>query len=517
MTVDAPVDLDTRMRAASASLRRASERLAPEGPPPGRSRLVAALAAVTVLLVAAAGVVTLLRGGDETADVSTDRSVVPRFVADEVPEGMAPTGAVDLPLPDELAGVLVTTVSVYGDPQADDPFAEADLGIFVRDASAIGSGPNTASGEVLSPSDGSDQVGDAVTVRGHPGTVEASSLGLTLGWEEAPGLHVQLASSTLDRGQLLSVAEELVVDGTEVRLGAAPPGVTSPLAPIGTTSLVPGLAPGAAPGVAPGVAPTLVPSTGEGHVVGYQSDDGARSAVVTALEGDASDIAVARWVGGAHERVAVRERAGWSGATEPETRALVWEEAPGLLVWVQGFGIGGGDVHAIAESLRPATGTEWDALLAETGSDDDSGDGDVSADDSLADLSVPDGAVVRLLEEYPGGVWVVYEDTDGSLCGEILSDGATAGACGEAGAALVTLHGSEGSDASTGLVLLFGVMPPGAVDMADDQLHQGVDMALDTTGDRSYYGLILEADDVPANVTFVDQGGEIVATVAASP
>lgn len=505
MTVDAPVDLDTRMSAASASLRRASERLAPEGPPPGRSRPVAALAAVTILLVAAAGVVALLRDGDDTSDVSTDRSVVPRLVADDVPEGMAPTGAVDLPLPDELADLLAATVSVYGDPQADDPFAEADLGIFAVDLSSIDSDPNAATGEIVSPSDGIDQGGDAVTVRGQPGVVETSSLGLTLSWEETPGLHVQLASFTLDRGQLLTVAEELVVDGTDVRLGSAPPGVTSPLTPIGTTSL------------APGLAPTLVPSTAEAHLIGYQSDDGARSAVVTTFAGDASDIAVARWVSGAHEQVAVRDRAGWSGMTEPETRTLVWEEAPGLLVWVQGSGIGEDDVRAIAESLRPATGTEWDALLAETGSDDDSGDSGVGADDSLADLSVPDGAVVRLLEEYPGGVWVVYEDTDGSLCGEILSDGAAAGACGEAGAALLTLHGSEGSDASTGLVLLFGAMPPGAVDMADDQLHQSVDMALDTTGDRSYYGLILEADEVPAEVTFVDQAGEAVATVPVSP
>ena len=66
-------------------------------------------------------------------------------------------------------------------------------------------------------------------------------------------------------------------------------------------------------------------------------------------------------------------------------------------------------------------------------------------------------------------------------------------------------------------MLLFGAMPPGAVDMADDQLHQGDDMALDTTGDRSYYGLILDADEVPANVTFVDQAGETIATVPVSP
>jgi hypothetical protein len=491
------VDLDTRMRAAGASLRRASERLTPEGPPPGRSRPVMGLAAVALLLLIAAGAMALLGDDHDSPAVSTDPSGAPRLVPDQVPEGLAPTGAVDLPLTDETGHAVAATFSVYGDRDADDPFAHIDLGIVVVER------VDGQSDESL----GISTEGEPVTVRGHPGFLnEIAPLGLSVGWEETPQLSVQVASFTLDRDQLMAAAEGLAVDGTDVALGAMPPDLTTPLTLVGSTTLTPGLEPFPAP-----------PST-DGHLVGYQNPNDGQAAVIATFVGDSADLAVIRWITAVHQPTSVRGHTGWSGASEPATRTLLWEESPGVLVMVQGFGLDEDDVRAVAESLHPADDAEWAALLDQ--GDDSDGDSASEASGSVAassgssageiagsDLGLPNGAIVRLQGDYGGGSWAVYNDPNGNLCGQFTAEYEDSGSCGPPDAAVITV--SIGGD--EGPVLLFGVMPPGAVDV-DDPSHGTMLGNSQADDGRRYYGEVIEDRPLPSHISFVDDHGQIVET-----
>ena len=126
-------DLDTRAREAAASLRRAAAdldrpRLEPEGRRravrPGRWLVVGAVVAVVAVAVVA---VVAVSGPDEQGPVTAASGGVPILVPEAVPEGLEPTGAVDLPLTEEARGPERLTVEVFGDPNAGDPFASADL------------------------------------------------------------------------------------------------------------------------------------------------------------------------------------------------------------------------------------------------------------------------------------------------------------------------------------------------------------------------------------------------------
>ena len=130
-------DLDTRARAAATAVHDAVRHL-PADRVPGRARAPwgrIGLVAAAALVVVAIGAALLGQGGDEGTPVATDGDGdIPRLVLGEVPAGLVATGAADLPLP----GARSPTSWVYGDAEADKPFAERDLAVVQLDGETAG-------------------------------------------------------------------------------------------------------------------------------------------------------------------------------------------------------------------------------------------------------------------------------------------------------------------------------------------------------------------------------------------
>ncbi len=211
-------DLDTRAREAAASLRRAAAdldrpRLEPEGRRravrPGRWLVVGAVVAVVAVAVVA---VVAVSGPDEQGPVTAASGGVPILVPEAVPEGLEPTGAVDLPLTEEARGPERLTVEVFGDPNAGDPFASADLGVTVFRSQGVEPGGG----------------GRQLTVRGVPAWMSVDgACRSALMWQKAPGVLVVVTSGTLGEADLVAVAERLTfsADHTQVNAPVLPPGL----------------------------------------------------------------------------------------------------------------------------------------------------------------------------------------------------------------------------------------------------------------------------------------------------
>jgi hypothetical protein len=510
------VDLDTRMRSAGDSLVQASERLSPAVPPRSlRPVAMVAAAAVTVLALAAGTLAVVTDDGTGGGDPATTGTSVPGLIPEAVPEGLRPAGVVELPT--DNSGPGVESISVYGDPAADDPFATSDLGILTDD------GP-------LAPNEG----GEAVDVRGHDGFVqEVLPLTTTVLWEEAEGLTIAVASRSLDVDQLVAVAEGLAVDADArtVDLGSLPADVPGPLEPIASTDI---------DQVLFGVQGVLLPA-GEsttGHVAGYLPEDYDNifgNAFVAELTADATDLAALRWASGATAATEVRGHPAWSGSHElpgfddgegivPGSQgplsALVWEEAPGTLILVQTFGPSEDEARELAESLRPATGDEWARMLrlGESGDrfhfdEDRLSDGDTShIEQPMAAINGSEGVYGAT------GVWSTWLQPDGSICGTVAEiDGAmvdgylvdTAQTCDTSGGPATVVHDRTGEP-----VLLIGVMPDGAIgrvptggEIVEIQTCRGPEDA------PAYYIMVIADGEVPSAVTFVAADGTDLETV----
>ncbi len=521
------VDLDTRMRAAGDSLARASERLSPAAPPRSLRPLAGVVAGVVAVVALAAGTVTVLAvsDGDGESTVASG-SAVARLVPDVVPEGVRPAGVVELPT-DDAAG-SGQSISVYGDPSADDPFAESDLAILTTPAPLL-----------------YEEGGETVDVRGHDGLVtDALPVATTVLWEEAEGLTVSVASRTLDVDQLVSIAEGLAVDadaGT-VDVGSLPDGLPGPLERVAAARVddvsfgIPGIG-------------LPVRETTTGHVAAYVPDEYQLfgHAFVAEISGDAADLAVLRWASGATTATEVRGRPGWSGSHElpgfddgegivPGSQgplsALVWEEAPGMLILVQTFGPSEDEAWAMAESLRPATEDEWARMLrlGESGDRFRSVEEMVAAgqqplleDLDSADIEMPRNAVNGSEGLYgTAGVWSTWLLPDGTLCGAVAEiDGAVvdgyladpAETCDPEGGPATVVRDSTGEP-----VLLIGVMPDGAIgrvpvggEIVEIQTCTGPEDA------PAYYIMVIAGGELPSAVTFVDADGTDMTTVPVDP
>lgn len=495
-------DIDTRMRAASESLRRSVEGLS-GGAPPHRDRRPLVAAAMVVVVIVAAVVVVLWndRRSDVVTDVTTEPSGVPRLLPEDVPDGLPAIGAMDLPLEDEVIS-SVASITVYGDPAADRPFADADLAVLVVDSETF------------------DTDGEPVTIRGRQGAAsEDSRFGVTITWPEGAATQVMLASHSLNRGQLLAIAEGLIVDGHSVTLGTVPAGLPRPLEPIGAMD---DLALGSA---------LPVPELAPGHMVGYQAEeDIGRAVIVATFAGDASGLGVIRWMARADRPVEVRGHSAWIGAYEPGAttaavggaiksatlRTVVWEESPGVLAVVQASGTSETALLAIAESLRPASDAEWQSLIDRTPADDDTDDAAASATTAtvLPDSrppAVPDDAVVYLQGDYAGGTWAVYIDAAGSLCGATASGDAGSAVCGDPQEPAVTLHDNDGNP-----VAIFGTLPEEAAAVSIPGGSGSPQM--NEIGDgRTVYAAAIQDGFVPAEVTFYDSQSQVIATAPVDP
>ena len=489
-------DLDTRMRGASESLRRSVEGL-PSDALPQRDRRprVAAAVLVVALVAAVVGVLWNDRRGGVDSDVTTQPSVVPRLLPAELPNPRSARAA-DLPFEDP-GRLLPAAITVYGNPHAERPFAEADLAVFVGDNENL------------------RLEGVPVTVRGREGANGSDSrLGYSITWQEERATRVRVASRSLDRGQLLAIAEGLIVDGRSVTLGSVPSDVSGPLEPVGAVSDLLGRPP--------------VPASASGHFVVIDPPEGdlVGGADIATFAASASELGVIRWITRADDPVEVRGHSAWTGAfevgeNEPgvlsyTTRTLVWEESPGVLVAIQAYDTTEAALLAIAEGLRPASDEEWQALVDRTATaDDDPDDATASAttvtappgsEPPVPDDVVPDDAVVYLQGEYADGTWAVYSDAAGDLCGVTASGDRGSATCGGPDEPVVTLHDNGGN-----LVALFGVLPEGATTVSIPG-GSATPQTNEIGNGRTVYAAVIQGGSVPAEVTFSDGQHNVVAT-----
>ena len=507
------VELDSRLRAAGDALQRSAAPLSPSTPRPRSLRPVAAAAAGVLAVLAVVAAVAVLDARPDEAETLSPSLVVPQLIPDVLPEGFEPGGAVELT--DALdASPGAVAVDVYGDRTADDPFAAADLAIYTADLPFVGDPLNHPAGS------------DPVTIRGHQGFVEEHlGDGALVIWEESPGLTVGIASWSLDRAQLLAIAEGLDVDPAvrTIELGPLPDGLAGPLAPLGSAGSVV---------VPPALTPlgVAVPASGNGHLAYYRTDDYLfpGSVVAATFAGDADALAVTRWLSAADTATDVRGRPGWAGSYQlppwddgegivPESEDLfvttvVWEEEPGVVALVQRFGHGEGDALAVAESLRPATPDEWARLLHLGASDDKILlDPRRSIGDRL-EIPIPGHALNGAEGVYGAtGSWATWLLPDGALCGAVNDDAAAEPVvtCSARGLPVVPIPDRTGRT-----VLVIGVMPDGAVgriavdgEIAEAQTVTGPDTA------PPYYVLIIAGEAVPSAITFVAADGTDLATV----
>lgn len=481
------IDIDARMRAAGGSLRQASAGLSPELPPRPRVRPMTVAAVVLVVAALTAGMVVL--GQDHDRDgVSTDEiPTLPRLVPGAFPGRLPPATAVDLPLVDSPLDLGTASVTVYGDPAADDPFGATDLAVLVSDVDAL----------APEPADGSDPA--PVTVRGRQGTAgDDTRLGAWVEWEEAPGQRILMASHGLGRDQLLAVAEGVTSEGEGAALGTVPAGVPGPLEPIGT---VPDFL------VSPfslGVAP-MDRASAVGYLVGSETEEYDQGLFVTTSSGDASDLAVIRWLSRADDPVEVRGHAGWIGAADQDgvtERTLIWEESPGTIVVVQAVGLTEDELLSVAAGLRPAGDDEWQALLdAVGGSPEDLGS--APADEEA------DAGFVALQGDYSTGIWSVHTDVGSEVCAMLLPDDESADlvdSCAGRDDLVATLDDGAGNP-----VVIYGELPEGAVSVGTPA-PAGADSVGRSDDGRAIYALVVEGA-VPPSVVFYDAGGRPVTTV----
>ena len=417
-------DLDTRGRAAAAALKDSlADAPVPElrvADRPSRAPwLLAAAAVVMVALVASA--VALRGGGNGDAGLATEPPAeVPRLILDPVPEGLEPTGRVELPVHQgasdfELPGM---DLWLYGSP--DDPLGQPSLVASTIDAA-----------EGLSAGDGEE-----LEVAGHEATLRRGRDGmpdggvLTLGVDLGKEGLVGVMSRDLDRAALVAAAEELLATGEPVM----PDELDSGLVQVAQT-----------PDVRFDVMTVFLPSE-RGSGVGYASADHERSLQLLAVGGDDDDLLLARWMLGPEAReVELRGTTGWLGSPYAGAHSLVWQESPGVLVAVTGS-VGEEALLEAAASLRPATDEEWDALPRSNGGEvittfED--EGDVVTPTSVIEpettptsvvddgpLSGSEGRTASLDGTIGGLRWTFYTNADNDFCYETESSASCGGSVG---------------------------------------------------------------------------------------
>jgi hypothetical protein len=461
---------DRRAEAAAAAVRAAVADLQPapgQGPEPFRRRWPALVAAV-VLLVTAIGGVVLLRRDDGDTVVAGPGDEVPRLVVGDLPDGLRPTGASDLP----AEGSVATTFRLYGRGTGEDPSRDGDVAVFVL----LGQGS-------VAP------IGGNVTVRGVDGSLtEDETFGRTLAWEEPDVGSVFVMSHSLPRAQLLEVAASLRRSGDDLVLERPPDGFR----------LIADLR--GVPGVTPGV---VVPGD-RGSTVRYQSDDGERMLTVTGIGDSPGALDTVRWLGGERtRRVEVRGHDAWLAPSTTEAimpvTTLGWRERPGRLVTVAGTGLSDEELRTAAEGLRQADDAEWADLL---GSTDDAVD---TAEDAT-DLAV-------------SPPWRYTQDDDGSLCFEVeRADGVASGSC-SGPDALADPRVYEGAEQVDEGWWLHGRVPDRAVRVAvqaEGGERQVVDTIADEGGGRVWAALLPEPGRT-VTITALDGGAAEVDRYSGPP
>lgn len=394
------MSIDTQARAAAAAVHESVDGINAQPPDYGKRRRhrVAAAALTVVTLVVASVAILATRDADESTQVAAGEGGLRPLMPASLPDGFIVDGAFDLPQPTSQIGVQ----RLYGRAEGRDPFGDGDLSVTV-----IGSTqPDDNDGHEASPLDPDRE--NTVTLA--DGTIALYNEGnrrfaRSLRWFLPGHGEVMVASYSLDRTQLISVADSLEVDpdGT-FEVTALPDGYTL-VAELPDMTVVSGF----------GVTPARADA--EGHVLVYQPADGSRGAAVTILvvEAGAAEMSAFRWMGGrAVEETEIRGRPALRSVIETDGHPLVhlgWFETEGVLVEVSTIGLSEGEAVEIAESLEPVDDETWQTMRPEFFESED--DAEVVAE--------------GLTET---GRWRLTLGREGSLCIQLRDDLSTGGGCG---------------------------------------------------------------------------------------
>lgn len=312
-------------------------------------RWVAVLGVAAALLVVALGAALVSRTGDDDSAPAdnVDTSSVRPFVAGWLPEGLSASMVSDGW--DGPTSGSPLRLTVVGPDEADHR-----IGLVVTESGT----------SIAEQVDEDPQLYRSIGSAGGREVFARDDDIVSYAFDEGDRQVVLFTAPDVDQETVLAVAGAAEVDGTQVSVGDLPEGWAALGVvedPFFSTRLSVGLGP-------------------DDHFVTY-SERGAESsdettastmAIVMATPGSSLDVGVARLfshrnqaedvVVRGHPAVLARTESGEEDPSIPEEWVVAWEERPGEVVRVVGLGLSRDDVLAVAEDVRPASGSEWEDL-----------------------------------------------------------------------------------------------------------------------------------------------------------
>jgi hypothetical protein len=139
-------------------------------------------------------------------------------------------------------------------------------------------------------------------------------------------------------------------------------------------------------------------------------------------------------------------------------------------------------------------------------------DSDSGGDEWSASEHRPDITVEPIEGEHSQGIWLVYMDTMGQLCGAIaLAKGAdpVSGVCGTTDDLVVTLHNANGKP-----IVLFGMVPEGTegISTPDGREAWTAWTATEAPDGRLIYAIPLRNEPMPTEIEFWNSEVEVIET-----
>jgi hypothetical protein len=140
------------------------------------------------------------------------------------------------------------------------------------------------------------------------------------------------------------------------------------------------------------------------------------------------------------------------------------------------------------------------------------GDSDSGGNEWSSSEHVPDASVEPIEGDYSAGMWVVYMDTEGQLCGAsgaTRSVDPTSGVCGTTDDLAITLHDADGKP-----IVLYGAVPDGTegISTPDAQESWTSWTATESPDGGLIYAIMLSSEPIPTEIVFWNKEGEVIET-----